>query len=103
MKKLKRILAILMVILLAGLFIAAIVLAITGAPANQLMAVIFSIVFISVLFYAMGLMTRVLKRDESKSEEKNNKVYDKNSCLQSQAAVSFYLSLRAVSRKHIHF
>lgn len=43
-------------------FIAAIVLAITGAPANQLMAVIFSIVFISVLFYAMGLMTRVLKK-----------------------------------------
>ena len=43
MKKLKRISAALMVILLAGLFIAAIVLAITGAPANQLMAVIFSI------------------------------------------------------------
>ena len=62
MKKLKRISAALMVILLAGLFIAAIVLAITGAPANQLMAVIFSIVFISVLFYAMGLMTRVLKK-----------------------------------------
>ena len=57
MKKLKRISAALMVILLAGLFIAAIVLAITGAPVNQLMAVIFSIVFISVLFYAMGLMT----------------------------------------------
>ena len=56
MKKLKRISAALMVILLAGLFVAAIVLAITGAPANQLMAVIFSIVFISVLFYAMGLM-----------------------------------------------
>ena len=66
MKKLKRISAALMVILLAGLFIAAIVLAITGAPANQLMAVIFSIVFISVLFYAMGLMTRVLKKDDSK-------------------------------------
>ena len=60
MKKLKRISAALMVILLAGLFIA-----ITGAPANQLMAVIFSIVFISVLFYAMGLMTRVLKKDDS--------------------------------------
>ena len=66
MKKLKRISAALMVILLAGLFVAAIVLAITGAPANQLMAVIFSIVFISVLFYAMGLMTRVLKKDDSK-------------------------------------
>ena len=46
MKKLKRISAALMVILL--------------------MAVIFSIVFISVLFYAMGLMTRVLKKDDSK-------------------------------------
>lgn len=72
MKKLKRILAALMVVLLAGLFIAAIVLAVTGAPANQLMAVIFSIVFISVLLYAMGLMTRVLKRDELK-ENKDNK------------------------------
>ena len=66
-----------MVILLAGLFIAAIVLAITGAPVNQLMAVIFSIVFISVLFYAMGLMTRVLKRDESKSRKKINKFMTK--------------------------
>ena len=80
MKKLKRILASLMVVLLAGLFIAAIVLAITGAPANQLMAVIFSIVFISVLFYAMGLMTRVLKKNEDSelvnresTGEKNNR------------------------------
>lgn len=47
-------------------FYCAILLAVTGAPANQLMAVIFSIVFISVLFYAMGLMTRVLKKDDSK-------------------------------------
>lgn len=73
MKKLKRISAALMVILLAGLFIAAIVLAITGAPANQLMAVIFSIVFISVLFYAMGLMTRVLKRNEPNEDNVNKK------------------------------
>lgn len=48
-------------VLLAGLFIAAIVLAVTGAPKEQLMAVFFSIVFLSVLFYAIGLMTRVLK------------------------------------------
>ena len=41
MKKLKRISAALMVILLAGLFVAAIVLAITGAPANQLYRVYF--------------------------------------------------------------
>lgn len=72
MKKLKRISAALMVILLAGLFIAAIVLAITGAPVNQLMAVIFSIVFISVLFYAMGLMTRVLKKDDSNDTSQKN-------------------------------
>ena len=65
MKKLKRIALGVMVRVVSGLFIAAIVLAITGAPANQLMAVIFSIVFISVLFYAMGLMTRVLKKDDS--------------------------------------
>ena len=68
MKKLKRISAALMVILLAGLFIAAIVLAITGAPANQLMAVIFSIVFISVLFYAMGLMTCLLYTSDAADE-----------------------------------
>ena len=73
MKKLKRISAALMVILLAGLFIAAIVLAITGAPANQLMAVIFSIVFISVLFYAMGLMTRALKHNEPNEDNVNKK------------------------------
>ena len=73
MKKLKRISAALMVILLAGLFIAAIVFAITGAPPNQLMAVIFSIVFISVLFYAMGLMTRVLKRNEPNEDNVNKK------------------------------
>ncbi len=72
MKKLKRILAALMVVLLAGLFIAAILLAVTGAPANQLMAVIFSIVFISVLFYAMGLMTRVLKRDVPRENKDNH-------------------------------
>lgn len=79
MKKLKRILAALMVVLLAGLFITAIVLAITGAPANQLMAVIFSIVFISVLFYAMGLMTRVLKRNEDPKLTDKENAGEKNS------------------------
>ena len=32
-----------------------------GAPKNYLMAVIFSLVFIPIILYAMGLMTRVLK------------------------------------------
>lgn len=59
--KLKRILALLGAILLAGLFVLAIVLAAIGAPQNYLMAVIFSLVFIPIILFAMGLMTRVLK------------------------------------------
>ena len=59
--KLKRIFALLEAVLLAGLFILAIVLAVMGAPKNYLMAVIFSLVFIPTVMYAMGLMTRVLK------------------------------------------
>ena len=59
--KLKRIIALLGAVLLAGLFILAIVLAVMGAPKNYLMAVIFSLVFIPIVMYAMGLMTRVLK------------------------------------------
>lgn len=64
--KLKRILALAAAVLLGGLFITAIVMAAAGAPKEHLMAVFFSIVFISVVFYAMGLMTRVLgkKKDE---------------------------------------
>lgn len=64
--KLKRILALAAAVLLGGLFITAIVMAAMGAPKEHLMAVLFSIVFISVVFYAMGLMTRVLgkKKDE---------------------------------------
>lgn len=57
----KRIFALLGAVLLAGLFILAIVLAVMGAPKNYLMAVIFSLVFIPIVMYAMGLMTRVLK------------------------------------------
>ena len=65
MKKLKRISAALMVILLAGLFIAAIVLAITGAPVNQLMAVIFlyRVYFRAVLCY--GTDDTGVKKDDS--------------------------------------
>ena len=59
--KLKRIFALIGAVLLAGLFILAIILAAMGAPKNYLMAVIFSLVFIPIILYAMGLMTRVLK------------------------------------------
>ena len=58
--KLKRIFALLGAVLLAGLFILAIVLAVMGAPKNYLMAVIFSLVFIPIVMYAMGLMTRAV-------------------------------------------
>ena len=66
--KLKRIFALLGAIILAGLFIAAIFLALTGAPANYLIAVIFSIVFISAVLYAMALMVRVLKRNQDTAD-----------------------------------
>ena len=61
--KLKRILALAGALLLVALFVLAIILAVTGAPKNYLMAVIFSMVFIPIMF-AMGLMTRVLKPSE---------------------------------------
>ena len=64
---LKRIAALIGAVLLLGLFAAAIILAVTGAPANYLLAVIFSIVFFSALLYAMGLMIRVLKKPEENS------------------------------------
>lgn len=59
--KLKRIFALTGVVLLVGLFILAIILAVTGAPKNHLMAVVFSMVFIPIIMYSMGLMARVLK------------------------------------------
>lgn len=62
--KLKRILALAGALLLVALFVLAIILAVTGAPKNYLMAVIFSMVFIPIIMFAMGLMTRVLKPSE---------------------------------------
>lgn len=62
--KLKRILALAGALLLVALFVLAIILAVTGAPKNYLMAVIFSMVFIPIIMFAMGLMARVLKPSE---------------------------------------
>ena len=62
--KLKRILALTGALLLVALFVLAIILAVTGAPKNYLMAVIFSMVFIPIIMFAMGLMPRVLKPSE---------------------------------------
>lgn len=72
-KKLKRIAAMAAVILLAGLFIAAVVLAVAGAPMEYLMAVMFSIVFISALFYAMQLMVKALKGANRKDPSPDKK------------------------------
>ena len=49
--KLKRILALLGVLLLAGLVLLFFILALTGASKNTLMAVAFSILFFSILFF----------------------------------------------------
>ena len=69
--KLKRILALLGVLLLAGLVLLFFILALTGASKNTLMAAAFSILFFSILFYAMALMARVLKPGDSQDKEED--------------------------------
>lgn len=69
--KLKRIFAMAGVILLVGLFVLAIVLAVTGAPKNHLMAVIFSMVFIPIIMFSMGLMAKVLRPSEPVETEES--------------------------------
>lgn len=60
--KIKRILALFGALLLAGLTILALILALMGAPKNYLMAVLFSMVFIPVILFAMILTVRLLRR-----------------------------------------
>lgn len=57
----KRVAALALAVLLSGLFVLAVILAVAGAPGNYLMAVIFSLVFIPIILFSMGLMARVLK------------------------------------------
>lgn len=71
--KLKRIFALAGVVLLVGLFILSIVLAVTGAPKNYLMAAVFSMVFIPIIMYSMGLMARVLRPSEPPEKEEEEK------------------------------
>lgn len=68
MNKLKRILALMGVLLILLLFCALIILAVSGAPAEQLMAVFFAIVFLSVVLYAIGLTARVFGRRDDKKD-----------------------------------
>ena len=65
MKKLKRILALIAAVLLAGMYITTFILGITGNENTKglLMASIACTVLIPVLFYAMILAARALRRD----------------------------------------
>ncbi len=67
--KLKRIAALIAALLFILLSIVILILAVTGAPANYLMAALLCLVLIPIFFYAMNLISRVLTRDD-KDEEK---------------------------------
>lgn len=64
MKKLKRILALIGVILLAGLYIITLLSALFATPysAGLFKACLFSTVFIPVMIYAILLIYRILKK-----------------------------------------
>ena len=70
--KLRRILALCGAGLLILLFVLALVLAVSGAAANTLMAVFFAILFISVVGYAMALMLRVLRHGKEDAKEESD-------------------------------
>ena len=67
--KLKRIAALIAALLFILLSIVILILAVTGAPANYLMAALLCLVLIPIFFYAMNLISRVLTSDD-KDEEK---------------------------------
>ena len=67
--KFKRIAALIAALLFIALSIAILVLAVTGAPANYLIGALLCLVLVPVFFYAMNLISRVLRRDE----DENNK------------------------------
>lgn len=67
--KLKRIAALIAALLFILLSIVILIMAVTGAPANYLMAALLCLVLIPIFFYAMNLIGRVLTKD-GKDEEK---------------------------------
>ena len=77
MKKMKRILALLGAVILAGLYLIVLILGLTASPAarNMLMAAIACTVIIPCLLYGMILITRVLDNrklsDKDKTTESN--------------------------------
>lgn len=66
--KLKRIAALIAALLFILLSIVILIMAVTGAPANYLMAALLCLVLIPIFFYAMNLIGRVLTKD-GKDEE----------------------------------
>lgn len=72
MKKMKRILALTGVVLLAGMYLVVLVLGLTASPATQdaLMAAIACTIIIPCLLYGMMLITRVLDHRKQQEDEK---------------------------------
>lgn len=66
--KFKRIAALIAAILFILLSITILVLAVTGAPVNYLMAALLCLVLVPVFFYAMNLIGRVLQRDDEEKK-----------------------------------
>lgn len=60
----KRIAALITAILFILSAVAALVLAVTGAPINYLMAALVCLVLLPIFFYAMNLVTRVLQKEQ---------------------------------------
>lgn len=80
MKRIKRIAALLGAVLLIGLYVATLVLALIGSPTaqNMLMAAIVCTVLISVLFYAMMLIARVLGHSDDETSGSQKQEHEKS-------------------------
>lgn len=64
----KRILALAGILIIAAAFIALIVLTITGASANAILALLLCLLILPVLFYGLSLFAR-LRKDRNKAEK----------------------------------
>ena len=75
MKKMKRILALLGAVLLAGMYLAVLVLGLTASPHTQnlLMAAIACTILLPCLLYGMILIARILDNRNSKDQKTNEK------------------------------
>ena len=67
--KARRVFALLGALALIGLSVTLLILAISGASKESLMAVLLCLVLIPVFFYAMSLLSRVVRRPDSSDED----------------------------------